>query len=443
MVRITVSSPSSHVGGVVRRLRPAGPAHRRRGAAVVLRHSRAPGSRRVHAPGSWCSSLLLLAPPAFLLFFAQGVAELVALPERLRRLPGEGQERVAELTRLAGRARTTRARGVPLLLWRLRGRSARSADIAGFALPLRVLTPGLLGLTALAAFVCLVPRRRRADRVDRRSQTELLAPFRSVRHTFCMSHEEITRRRLLELGLALPRSPRSRATPTCSAPQPSRRRPRSRTPTSRRPPRPKAPTSRRTRRSGTRSSRPAPAGTRLTAHRPRAPTTGRPVANALIDWWQCDARGDYDNSGYRFRGHQFTDARGRYTLLDGRAGPLSGPHEAHPREGAGAAPAGADDAALLPGRRRQPQRRHLRHSDCLRPRLASSRTAAASPASTSSWTSNPLGSHRVRPSQGRPGAKRPLGVLARSASLAQMLACANKKAPTRIELVCEALQASA
>ena len=23
----------------------------------------------------------------------------------------------------------------------------------------------------------------------------------------------------------------------------------------------------------------------------------------------------YDNSGYRFRGHQFTDARGRYTLF--------------------------------------------------------------------------------------------------------------------------------
>ena len=44
-------------------------------------------------------------------------------------------------------------------------------------------------------------------------------------------------------------------------------------------------------------------------------TTGRPVANALIDWWQADARGSYDNSGYRFRGHQFTDVRGRYGLF--------------------------------------------------------------------------------------------------------------------------------
>jgi protocatechuate 3,4-dioxygenase beta subunit len=43
-------------------------------------------------------------------------------------------------------------------------------------------------------------------------------------------------------------------------------------------------------------------------------TNGRPVARALVDVWQCDARGVYDNSGFRFRGHQFTDANGRYTL---------------------------------------------------------------------------------------------------------------------------------
>jgi protocatechuate 3,4-dioxygenase beta subunit len=56
-------------------------------------------------------------------------------------------------------------------------------------------------------------------------------------------------------------------------------------------------------------------GTRLTLTGRVLSTAGRPVANALIDWWQCDARGVYDNDGYRFRGHQFTDARGRYTLL--------------------------------------------------------------------------------------------------------------------------------
>jgi protocatechuate 3,4-dioxygenase beta subunit len=40
----------------------------------------------------------------------------------------------------------------------------------------------------------------------------------------------------------------------------------------------------------------------------------QPVANALVDFWQCDDAGNYDNSGYRLRGHQFTDARGVYRL---------------------------------------------------------------------------------------------------------------------------------
>jgi protocatechuate 3,4-dioxygenase beta subunit len=56
------------------------------------------------------------------------------------------------------------------------------------------------------------------------------------------------------------------------------------------------------------------AGTRLTITGRVLRTTGRPVARALVDVWQCDARGAYDNSGYRFRGHQFTDAQGRYAL---------------------------------------------------------------------------------------------------------------------------------
>ena len=55
-------------------------------------------------------------------------------------------------------------------------------------------------------------------------------------------------------------------------------------------------------------------GTRLALSGRVLTTAGKPVARALIDFWQCDARGAYDNSGYRFRGHQFTDARGRYTL---------------------------------------------------------------------------------------------------------------------------------
>jgi protocatechuate 3,4-dioxygenase beta subunit len=41
---------------------------------------------------------------------------------------------------------------------------------------------------------------------------------------------------------------------------------------------------------------------------------GTPVANALVDFWQADASGAYDNSGYNLRGHQYTDVNGNYTL---------------------------------------------------------------------------------------------------------------------------------
>jgi len=39
-----------------------------------------------------------------------------------------------------------------------------------------------------------------------------------------------------------------------------------------------------------------------------------PVANALLDFWHCDEAGHYDNRGFRYRGHFFTDAKGRYRL---------------------------------------------------------------------------------------------------------------------------------
>jgi protocatechuate 3,4-dioxygenase beta subunit len=43
-------------------------------------------------------------------------------------------------------------------------------------------------------------------------------------------------------------------------------------------------------------------------------TACKPVAGALLDFWQADDHGDYDNQGYRLRGHQFSDADGRYRL---------------------------------------------------------------------------------------------------------------------------------
>ena len=38
----------------------------------------------------------------------------------------------------------------------------------------------------------------------------------------------------------------------------------------------------------------------------------RPVAGAVIDIWHCDEHGRYDNEGFRYRGHQFTDRAGAY-----------------------------------------------------------------------------------------------------------------------------------
>lgn len=38
----------------------------------------------------------------------------------------------------------------------------------------------------------------------------------------------------------------------------------------------------------------------------------RPVPRALVDLWHADDKGDYDNSGFRYRGHVLTDEAGRY-----------------------------------------------------------------------------------------------------------------------------------
>jgi protocatechuate 3,4-dioxygenase beta subunit len=43
-------------------------------------------------------------------------------------------------------------------------------------------------------------------------------------------------------------------------------------------------------------------------------TSCEPVRRALLDFWQADDDGNYDNEGFRLRGHQFTDDRGRYSL---------------------------------------------------------------------------------------------------------------------------------
>jgi protocatechuate 3,4-dioxygenase beta subunit len=55
-------------------------------------------------------------------------------------------------------------------------------------------------------------------------------------------------------------------------------------------------------------------GTRLTITGYVLTPRCKPVRNALVDVWQCDAGGTYDNEGYRLRGHQFTSALGRWRL---------------------------------------------------------------------------------------------------------------------------------
>lgn len=40
----------------------------------------------------------------------------------------------------------------------------------------------------------------------------------------------------------------------------------------------------------------------------------QPVAGARLKFWQADAQGVYDNTGYRLRGHQLTNAEGAYRL---------------------------------------------------------------------------------------------------------------------------------
>lgn len=49
-------------------------------------------------------------------------------------------------------------------------------------------------------------------------------------------------------------------------------------------------------------------------------TACQPIPGAVVDLWQADADGVYDNTGYRLRGYTLTDAGGRYrmpTILPG------------------------------------------------------------------------------------------------------------------------------
>lgn len=55
-------------------------------------------------------------------------------------------------------------------------------------------------------------------------------------------------------------------------------------------------------------------GTKLIVMGKVLTTNCQPITSALLDFWHTNANGEYDNVGYKLRGHQFTDAEGNYRL---------------------------------------------------------------------------------------------------------------------------------
>ena len=55
-------------------------------------------------------------------------------------------------------------------------------------------------------------------------------------------------------------------------------------------------------------------GTRIVLEGIVRSTKCKPISSALVDFWQADGNGAYDNAGFRLRGHQFADGAGRYRL---------------------------------------------------------------------------------------------------------------------------------
>jgi protocatechuate 3,4-dioxygenase beta subunit len=59
---------------------------------------------------------------------------------------------------------------------------------------------------------------------------------------------------------------------------------------------------------------PGIAGEQMTVSGLVLSTACRPVSGALLDFWQADDAGEYDNSGFRLRGHQFAANDGTFRL---------------------------------------------------------------------------------------------------------------------------------
>ncbi len=148
---MTVGATLSGIEGLVRLLR--GVARFVRGVAfVTLLAVAAIASALARGEFSVADGVLtalLLVPVAILLLFSFGLLEVARLPERLRRLPNEGREQLAELTRIAGEAGSSRPgfRRTTSHLWRLRGVADGARGLVGISLPLRVFAPPFLAAT--------------------------------------------------------------------------------------------------------------------------------------------------------------------------------------------------------------------------------------------------------------------------------------------------------
>ncbi len=58
----------------------------------------------------------------------------------------------------------------------------------------------------------------------------------------------------------------------------------------------------------------------------------KPLAGVSLDFWHADDKGEYDNSGYRYRGIVSTDSQGRYRLETNLPPPYMGrPRHIHVR----------------------------------------------------------------------------------------------------------------
>ena len=61
-------------------------------------------------------------------------------------------------------------------------------------------------------------------------------------------------------------------------------------------------------------------GQRMTLTGTVLDTACRPVPGTLLDFWQCDGQGVYDNAGHKLRGHLYTDGNGAFRLTTVKPG---------------------------------------------------------------------------------------------------------------------------